>query len=109
MMTKIQKIWMWVFGAMFALPEILFLNIMSFVIYFLGGSIPTIFSLISNGYHISPTYFLIILSIEIFGVLGLFILSIKFNRRLFAVLLGIIFLWLVFIFCFIKAFSQINF
>jgi len=43
MMTKKQKIWMWIFVAMFAIPEILWSPIVNFLhIFSKGGNIPII-------------------------------------------------------------------
>lgn len=108
-MTKKQKNWLWIFIAMFAVPEILFLNIISFILLFFGSKIPTIFSLIFKDYYFNPMSFSIIIIVEFIGALGLFIFSIKFNKKLFAILFGIILLCLFFIFSFIQAFSQMNF
>jgi len=107
MLSKMQKIWLGIFGAMFLIPEILFLNIIAFVsILFFSKEIPTIASLFFKS--ISPIIFLIILFVEIIGVLGLAIFCMKLKRKLLAILLGIIVLWLSFIFLFINTLSQMS-
>lgn len=109
MLSKLQKIWLWIFGAMFLVPEILFLNIFSYVsVIFFSKEIPTIFSLISKNYSFSPVVFLFIVAIEILGVLGLFIFFIKLNKKTLSILAGIVLLWLLFIFWFINALSHIS-
>src|SRR3989344_1308143 len=43
-MTKKQKIWLWVFIAMFAVPEILWSPVANFLyIFYRGGNVPVIF------------------------------------------------------------------
>jgi predicted neutral ceramidase superfamily lipid hydrolase len=109
MMTKTQKIWMWIFLAMFAIPEILFFNLISFPLYFLTKGNITMASLIfGNSYLFSPFSFLVILCIEIIGALGLFVLSIKSNKKIMSVLLGAISLLLVAIFYFVYGASNMS-
>jgi len=108
-MTKTQKIWMGIFLAMFLVPEVLFLNIIYFSAYFLGGSIVMPISLmLGANYTVSSFFFLLALAVEIVGTIGLSVLSIKANKKVAAVLFMIISIWLIFIFCFIKAFSQFS-
>jgi hypothetical protein len=100
MMTKIQKTWMWVFIAMFALPEILFFNtplaLISLSSNFSASDInPPIYFLINPQFFIDyPVFSLLVMIIEWLGVLGLFVISIKFSKKIPAILLGIILLWL---------------
>lgn len=94
-MTKPQKIWMWIFIAMFAVPEILFSFVLSFV-DFLGKNIAPLY-LLFTPYHFfidHPVYLLIAEAIEWLGVLGLFVISIKNKKLIFVILLGIVLLWL---------------
>ncbi len=109
MLSKMQKIWLGVFGAMFLIPEILFFNIVSYIsVLFFSREMSTIALLFLKNNSLSPTIFLIILFIEIIGVLGLLIFCIKFNKKLFSVILGIISLWLLFIFLFINILSHMS-
>jgi hypothetical protein len=108
-MKNLEKICLWTFGLMFAIPEIIFFNIISFPVYFLRGEVLNLFPVVFNNYYLDITYFLIVLMIEIIGAFGLFILSIKNNKKIFAVAMVIISIWLFFIFCFIKVFSAMNF
>lgn len=102
-MTKKQKIWMWVSIAMFAIPEILFfttpLAILSLVNDFSQTNInPLIYSFISPQFFTDhPIFPLLSIIIEWLGILGLLILSTKCNRKVLAILLSIILLWLTFI------------
>jgi len=94
-MTKLKKIWMWIFIAMFALPEILFSFTLSMV-DFLGKNIaPLYVFFIGHQFFIDhPIYLLIANATEWLGVLGLLVISAKANKKILAVLLGIILLWL---------------
>ncbi|OGZ75275.1 MAG: hypothetical protein A3G45_02730 [Candidatus Staskawiczbacteria bacterium RIFCSPLOWO2_12_FULL_37_15] len=102
-MTKMQKVWLWIFIAMFAVPEILFfitpLSISSVINNFSGINIrPPIYLFISKQFLTdNPIYPLFAMVIEWVGILGLLIKSIKFNKKIVAVLLGIILVWLSFI------------
>ena len=95
-MTRTQKIWMWIFIAMFAIPEILFLTTPALVSSFSGKSFSEISSLIVNYKFFlnNPLYLLFIVAIEWVGVLGALVLSIKSNKTVLSVLLGTILLWL---------------
>ena len=103
MMKKTQKIWMWIFIAMFALPEILFfttpLSILSIVNNFSETNIksPIYFFINQQFFTDHPIYLFLILAIEWLGILGLLAMSIKFNKKILYILLGIILAWLSFI------------
>jgi len=95
LMNKIQKIWMWIFIAMFAIPEILFSFVLSFVEFF-GMDIIPLYSFFFK-YHFfidHPVYLLIAEAIEWIGVLGLLIMSVKSNKKILTFLLFIILLWI---------------
>ena len=95
-----QKIWMWIFIAMFAIPEILFSIILSSIINYHGKDFLTLSSLFVNGRFFinNPFYFFITIIIEMIGVLGLLVISVKTKKIIFIILLGIILLWLLLIF-----------
>ena len=100
MLSKKQKILLSIFGAMFLIPEILFFITPSFISVMNGKSFSKISSLIVN-YSIffsHPFYLLTIIAIEFIGVLGLMILFIKFNKKIWAILAFIFLLWLLFAF-----------
>ena len=99
-MTKTQKIWLWIFIAMFALPEILFLTTPALLMSISGKSFSGISSLIINYKFFldHPLYLLFIIAIEWIGALGIFVFNINFNKNLLAVLFGIILMWLLFVF-----------
>lgn len=109
MITKLQKGLLWLFGAMFLVPEILFFNIPAFITLFMGFEIPTPFSLIFKDFSLSSFTFLSIIVIEFIGAFGLFIFSAKFNKKLLAIIFALIMICLFLIFAFIKAFSNANF
>ncbi|MEK7664474.1 MAG: hypothetical protein AAB340_03525 [Patescibacteria group bacterium] len=46
----------------------------------------------------NPSYLLIILFIELIGVVGLLIISIKSRKKFFTIIFGIILVWLCFLF-----------
>ena len=85
---------------MFAVPEIIFFTTPMMILAISGKSFSKISSLFIN-YQIfftHPTYLLIVIIVEWIAVLGLFILSIKSNKKIFTASLLIILLWLSFIF-----------
>lgn len=90
-----HKIWMWIFIAMFAVPEILFSFLLS-IIDFSGKNIIPLYSfIISHQFFIDNSIYLLIANfIEWLGALGLIIISIKHNKKILAFLLAIILLWL---------------
>ena len=99
-MTKMQKVWMWVFIAMFAVPEILFLttplSILSFTNNFSAMNInPPIYYLVNSQFFTDqPIYLLLVIAIEWVGVLGLLLIGVKSKKRIPTILLGIVLLWL---------------
>lgn len=99
-MSKMQKGLLWLFGAMFLVPEILFFTTPSLISSLNGKSFLAISSLIVN-YKIffsHPFYLLTIIVVEWIGILGLFILCIRTNKKIIAILPFIVLLWLSFIF-----------
>ena len=95
-----KKIWMWIFIAMFAIPEILFSVTLSSIINYHGKDFFTISSLFVSGRFFinNPFYFFVTIIIELIGVLGLLVISIKNKKIIFIILSGVILLWLLFIF-----------
>jgi len=100
MLSKIMKIWMGIFIAMFAIPEILFSIIPSSIINYSGKLFLTLSSLFfdSKFFINNPFYFFIIIIVEFIGVLGLLIISVKNKKIIFIILLTIILLWLLLVF-----------
>ncbi|MFH1967956.1 MAG: hypothetical protein ABIJ84_01055 [bacterium] len=100
MMTKKQKAWLWVFIAMFAVPEILFLitplSILSFINNFSEANIKApIYYIISQQFFTDyPVYVLLAMIIEWLGVLGLLIYSFRSHRKATGILLVILLAWL---------------
>jgi hypothetical protein len=82
-MTKLQKIKLYVFVAMFLIPEVVFAFVVSFfglllkfnTPFWLGGFADTQFF----AYH--RLYVFGALFVEILGILGLFIYNLRFNRN----------------------------
>jgi len=103
MMTKKQKILMWVFIAMFAIPEILFYftpwSILSIVNNFGEINInPPIYSIINSQFLTDHSFIVsIFLFIEWLGVLGALAMSIKLKKIVFVIMLSIAILWLSFL------------
>lgn len=98
MLTKTQKIWLWVFLAMFMIPEMLFSFVIS-VIELFGLDFNPLYTLFINQQFFidSPIYLFIFNIIELIGVLGMLIISIKLNRKIISVILGIVLVWLIFV------------
>ena len=96
---KTQKIWLWIFLAMFLIPEILFFTILSSIINYSEKDFLTLSSFFINDRFFinNPFYFFIVLIFEWIGILGLLIINIKSKNKILAFILGIIFLWLSFI------------
>ena len=99
-MTKKQRIWLWIFIAMFAVPEILFFTTPMMILALSGKSFSKLSSLFVN-YQVFltlPIYLLIIIAIEWIAILSLLLMNIKLNKKIFVTLLLIILLWLSFVF-----------
>lgn len=95
-----QKTWLWIFGAMFVVPEVLFAIIPATLLnYFTGDNFLKLHSVfIDNYFFIDNWYYAFtILIIELVGAFGLMVISIKSKKKTFTVLFGLILLWLIFI------------
>ena len=97
-MSKVQKIWMWVFIAMFAVPEILWSPIINFLYTFWkGGNTPVI---LRDNFLIHSDYrklAIIIVLLQCLGLLSSLILIYKTSTKvvfkiIFSVLLFVLFL-----------------
>lgn len=101
MLSKTQKIWLWVSGAMFLIPEILFFTTPLLIQSLSGKSFLNLSSLFINYaiFFAHPLYLLLIIFFEWIGVLGLIILSIKLNKKILTTLSLIVLLWLSYAFC----------
>jgi len=111
MLSKIQKIWLWIFGTMFLLPEIFFSLIPLSITNLLGGNFNSLYSIGVENYFLGDNiiYLLIAIITEWIGVLGLFVLCIKLKKKIFALLSVIVLLWLFIVFCYIIAISSTSF
>ena len=100
-MTKIQKIWIWIFLAMFAIPEILWSPVLNFLyIFYKGGNVPII---LRNNFLINSDYKLLailIIFLQSMGALISSILILKSNVKF----LSKIILFLTFFVLFILSF-----
>ncbi|MCX6718455.1 MAG: hypothetical protein NTY81_02530 [Candidatus Staskawiczbacteria bacterium] len=111
MMTKIQKIWLWIFMAMFAVPEILWGNLIKiFKISFLP-----IYKNIKY-FTDEPMIAFLVIIIEIIGISGIIYLLNKKDAKINTILkyaldivLVIILLVLVLSLCLSYSMSRINF
>ena len=115
-MSKLQKIWLWVFVFMFFVPEVLFSFTVSFFTLFMGvENFPFLAqSFINPQFFVdNPVYLFIALSIECLGVLGLLIFNIKFNHHklkiVWTVISILVLALLIFIFYIGYAVSNIGF
>jgi len=99
-MSKAQKIWLWIFGAMFLIPEIIFSTTLSSIINYSGKDFLTLSSLFVDGRFFinNPAFFYTVLLIEIIAIVGLLILSIKSSKKIVSVIPLIILMWLIFVF-----------
>lgn len=94
-MTKKQKIWMWIFIAMFIVPEILCSFLLSFLEFLSIKINPLYLFVINRQFFIDfPAYLMVLNIIEWLGVLGLLIVSVKYKRILLIILWIIILLFL---------------
>ena len=109
MLSKKQKVWLWVFGAMFLIPEILFFTTSSLIASMNGKSFSKISSFLVNYgvFFDSPFYLLAIITVEWIGALGLIILSLKSNKKFLAIVPFLVLLWLSynFIIVYVTGFS----
>jgi hypothetical protein len=79
-MTKNQKIWMWVFVAMFAIPEILWSPILNFYYQLSqtnrsGGTYPLRYNFLQNSDNLN--YLRLIIFMQLIGLLGVLIIVVK--------------------------------
>jgi len=100
-MKKLSKIWLWIFLAMFIVPEILFFTTVSLIRSIAGESFFSVSSLIINYgvFFDNPFYLILIIALEWIGILGLLILCIKSRKKVLSVLLSVILVWLSYVFC----------
>jgi len=83
-MTKTQKIWMWIFGAMFLIPEILWSPVLNFYYEFLQTSKTSYVQSLRNGFLQNPdniNFLRITILVEFIGVLLFLFLLVK-NKNL---------------------------
>ena len=107
MMTKVQKIWLWIFVAMFAIPEILWSPILTlFLPLFLGGGYKFRDSFLFSG-DISPFVSTVVISIQFLAILSASILLYRNRNKSIYKLFVFIFLFLVSIVTFIALYFQI--
>jgi hypothetical protein len=95
---------------MFLIPEVLFLNIPLSVANILGKNFTVIaVALFSEQFLVDhPIYFSIAAIIEWLGVLGIFVLSLKLNKKTIAVLVGLILVWLSIVFYIAYVYSTMS-
>jgi hypothetical protein len=99
-MSKVEKIWLWISVAMFAIPEILFFTSSALITSINGGNLYEFSSLVVNYKFFVryPIYLLVIIVIEFLGILSLLVFSAKKKKILLAILLLLVLIWLFFIF-----------
>lgn len=111
MISKIQKTWLWVFGAMVILPEVLFSPIISFTLFLTKINFNSLYSLGVKASLLpdSLTWLLAAIIIELIGSGGLFILNLKLGQKGFMILFGLAFVYLCFILFFVYSLSHMGF
>jgi hypothetical protein len=82
-MTKLQKIQLYVFVAMFLIPEVMFAPAVSFLALLLKFNPPSWLGAVAHTHFFANHlfYHLGALFVEILGILGLFIYSLRLNRN----------------------------
>jgi len=108
-MTKIQKIWMWIFIAMFAVPEILFLSIPLSLANILGYNFSAPVAIIFGDQFLSNNAIFFIFALaELVGAGGLLILFVRTKKIAVSIFLAIILIWLLFIFYIAGVYSTMS-
>lgn len=116
MLSKTQKTWLWIFGGMFVVPEVLFFTTLNMIQALGGKSFSELSSLLINYkiFFAHPNYLLATVIIEAIGIIGLLVMNFKINKKYFIslpvaiVLIGILY-WLYIVYGFIDITSHINF
>lgn len=114
MISKTQKIWLWIFGAMFLIPEILFLNIpvsiSSFLNNFSESSIksPIYYFFSEQFFTDHQAYIMWELYVEFIGALCLSILLFLTNKKIIATVMAILTLAIFLLICFINSLSHMS-
>ena len=113
-MNKLQKIWLWVFIIMFAVPELLFNRVILFVLYLISRiDLSSIMFNIKISFLTEKTYTLIAITFEIIGLLGLLFSNIKLNKNkykhILSLLITIMIIMTIFYFLFITSFTGMKF
>jgi len=115
MMTKKQKIWMWIFVAMFAIPEILWSPVLNFYYEFLQSSWtsnvhPIRYNFLQNSDNLN--YLKLVVFLQLVGLLGVLFFTLKNKnnknkilRYLFITLLSVLILLTGFFLYFAMSFS----
>jgi hypothetical protein len=84
MLSKIQKIWMWIFVVMFALPEILWSPVGNFVYIFIKNSDPATLLRTNFLTEAGPNFlYKIIVLIQLVGLCSFLFILIKDGKRAF--------------------------
>jgi hypothetical protein len=100
MLSKLQKNWLWVFGLMFLIPEILFSTLLSSIINYSKYDFLTLSSIFFDKRFFinNPFFFYSTLIIELLGLFGLLIISIKNKKILYSLIIFMNILWFLFLF-----------
>ena len=99
MLAKKDKIWMWIFIAVFAIPEIFFSTLLSSIINYSGKKFLTLSSLfVDNKFFINnPSVLFLVLIIETISLLYLLFLSFKLKKTILIIFLILLLAWLSYI------------
>ncbi len=84
-MTKKQKTWLLIYALMFIVPEVLFSFVASSTLFLFGVNSQILFNKLThiNLFLDYQLYFFLALLIEIIGILGLLVSTLKFNKSKF--------------------------
>ena len=110
MLSKKQKVWLWIFGAMFLIPEILFSGIASLIALLFGKELGSLYSIGINK-NIFPDSSLVLIlgiAVEFIGALGLFIFSFKNKKFILTFLMGVVLVILFILFAYIFSVSNMQ-
>jgi len=82
-MSKIQKIWMWIFIAMFAIPEILWSPVENFIYIFIRNSDPPQLFRTNFLTEAGPSFlYRMIVLIQLIGLLGFLFILMKNKKNI---------------------------
>jgi len=115
-MTKIQKIWLWIFIAMFAIPEILWSPVINFIYIFVKNSDPAQLFRVNFLTEAGPSFlYRAIVLVQLIGICGFLFIIVKNTKNIFKkwqyyilLVLGLILVLLTFFVFYLITFLNIS-